>query len=83
MLLFWRKKKMINEAYNQVDEVINYNIGFITIMKDIIKLLMFGLIQMHICRTSYESAEIDRSGFNSVYMMLDSGARGSKEQLSS
>jgi DNA-directed RNA polymerase subunit beta' len=23
----------------------------------------------------------DKSGFNSVYMMLDSGARGSKEQI--
>ena len=25
----------------------------------------------------------DKQGFNSVYMMLDSGARGSKEQINS
>jgi DNA-directed RNA polymerase subunit beta' len=32
-------------------------------------------------RVSNENIREDQQGFNSVYMMLDSGARGSKEQI--
>jgi DNA-directed RNA polymerase subunit beta' len=32
-------------------------------------------------QTVLENLSTDRQGFNSIYMMLDSGARGSKEQI--
>jgi DNA-directed RNA polymerase subunit beta' len=37
--------------------------------------------QCSIDRISNENIREDQQGFNSVYMMLDSGARGSKEQI--
>ncbi|GIS08162.1 MAG: hypothetical protein CM15mP112_02740 [Flavobacteriales bacterium] len=41
------KEHLINEANKKVDEITsNYSMGFITIMKDTIKLLMFGQILM-------------------------------------
>ena len=50
-------------------------------MNDITRLLIFGLILMLIDRVIDEAYTEDQQGFNSVYMMLDSGARGSKEQI--
>ena len=47
-------------------------------MKDIIKLLIFGHIPTEL---SMKRISEDKQGFNSVFMMLDSGARGSKEQI--
>jgi DNA-directed RNA polymerase subunit beta' len=48
-----------------------------------IRLLTFGHLQMlYVTELSYEKRiREDQQGFNSVYMMLDSGARGSKEQI--
>ena len=52
-------------------------------MKDIIKLLIFGQIQMlKLTDTVMRDMINDNQGFNSVYMMLDSEPRGSKEQIS-
>jgi DNA-directed RNA polymerase subunit beta' len=39
------------------------------------------ICQCSIDRISNENIREDQQGFNSVYMMLDSGARGSKEQI--
>ena len=79
-----RKNPLIDEANKKVDGILgNYNMGLITNNERyIIKLLMFGLLQnSHLTSLSMKRISEDKQGFNSVYMMLDSGARGSKEQI--
>ena len=77
------KEKMINEAYNQVDEVTsNYNMGFITNNERYNQVIdVWSNTNAHLTEQVMNQLKSDRSGFNSVYMMLDSGARGSKEQI--
>jgi DNA-directed RNA polymerase subunit beta' len=41
---------------------------------------MYGLCHAQLTELAMKTLE-DQQGFNSVYMMLDSGARGSKEQI--
>ena len=77
------KETLINEGYAQVEEVLNnYNMGFITNNErynQIIDIWTHVNTRLtHILMTSLSS---DKQGFNPVYMMLDSGARGSKEQI--
>ncbi len=51
-------------------------------LKDIIKLLMFGHIQqIMLAQSLMEKIKIHDKGFNSLHMMVDSGARGSQEQV--
>ncbi|MDR1725158.1 MAG: DNA-directed RNA polymerase subunit beta' [Bacteroidales bacterium] len=77
------KVGLIKKAEEKVDEVMNnFQMGFITnnerynqiidIWTDTNRLLTNDVMK-HISE--------DRQGFNPVYMMLDSGARGSKEQI--
>ncbi|MCH3924651.1 MAG: DNA-directed RNA polymerase subunit beta' [Bacteroidales bacterium] len=77
------KVELIAKANESVEEVkANYQMGLITnnerynqiidIWTDTNRLLT-NVVMKHISE--------DKQGFNSVYMMLDSGARGSKEQI--
>jgi DNA-directed RNA polymerase subunit beta' len=77
------KDKLLKVAQTEVDEVTgNYNMGLITnnerynqtidIWTHTNSKLTFNLM---------ERLKGDRQGFNSIYMMMDSGARGSKEQI--
>jgi DNA-directed RNA polymerase subunit beta' len=77
------KKTMIAQAIETVDEIKgNYNMGLITDTErynqviDVWTNTNAGLTEMIMSRM-----KSDQGGFNSVYMMLDSGARGSKEQI--
>ncbi|MDT0648912.1 DNA-directed RNA polymerase subunit beta' [Autumnicola edwardsiae] len=77
------KQAMIDEANEQVEGIIgNYNMGLITNNErynqviDIWTSTNAGLTELAMKRIRE-----DKQGFNSVYMMLDSGARGSKEQI--
>ncbi|WP_324721510.1 DNA-directed RNA polymerase subunit beta' [Salinimicrobium sp. HB62] len=77
------KQSMINDANEQVEGIIgNYNMGLITNNErynqviDIWTSTNAGLTELAMKRIRE-----DQQGFNSVYMMLDSGARGSKEQI--
>lgn len=77
------KQSMIDEANEQVEAIIgNYNMGLITNNErynqviDIWTSTNAGLTELAMKRIRE-----DKQGFNSVYMMLDSGARGSKEQI--
>ncbi|MFD1095293.1 DNA-directed RNA polymerase subunit beta' [Salegentibacter chungangensis] len=77
------KQSMIDEANEQVEGIIgNYNMGLITNNErynqviDIWTSTNAGLTELAMKRIRE-----DKQGFNSVYMMLDSGARGSKEQI--
>jgi DNA-directed RNA polymerase subunit beta' len=77
------KGKMIGEANKQVDEVVaNYNMGFITNNERYNQVIdIWTHTNSRITAKVLNTLTNDRQGFNPVYMMLDSGARGSKEQI--
>ena len=77
------KDKMIGEANEQVEEVrSNYNMGFITNNERYNQIIdIWTHTNNRITKRVLDQLSSDRQGFNPVYMMLDSGARGSKEQI--
>ena len=77
------KETMIKDGYEQVDEVMNnYNMGFITSNERYNQIIdIWTHTNARLTQTVLENLSTDRQGFNSIYMMLDSGARGSKEQI--
>jgi len=77
------KVKMIAEANDQVEEVrSNYNLGFITNNERYNQIIdIWTHTNNRITKRVLDQLSSDRPGFNPVYMMLDSGARGSKEQI--
>ena len=77
------KGKMIADANAQVEEVVgNYNAGFITNNERYNQIIdIWTHTNSRITAKVLHTLTNDRQGFNPVFMMLDSGARGSKEQI--
>ncbi|MBS1652523.1 MAG: DNA-directed RNA polymerase subunit beta' [Bacteroidetes bacterium] len=77
------KLKIIGDAQNQVDEVLNnYGMGFITNNERYNQIIdIWTHANSRLTKKVLDTLSSDRQGFNPVYMMLDSGARGSKEQI--
>ena len=78
------KQDMVQEAYQKVDEVEgHYNLGVITNNERYNQVIdVWTNTNASLNRNSNESFDKTKDkGFNSLYMMLDSGARGSKEQI--
>jgi DNA-directed RNA polymerase subunit beta' len=77
------KTKFVNEGYEQVEEVLNnYSMGFITNNERYNQIIdIWTHVNARLTQTLMKQLSADKQGFNSVYMMLDSGARGSKEQI--
>ncbi|MEA3443675.1 MAG: DNA-directed RNA polymerase subunit beta' [Bacteroidota bacterium] len=77
------KITMVNDGYKQVDEVLaNYNNGFITNNERYNQIIdIWTHTNAKLTQTLMNQLTSDNQGFNSVFMMLDSGARGSKEQI--
>jgi len=77
------KVTLIAQASKQVDEVMgNYNMGFITNNERYNQIIdIWTRINNRLTANVMDILSNDNQGFNSVYMMLDSGARGSKEQI--
>ncbi len=77
------KEILVSEGYEQVDEVLNnYNMGFITNNERYNQIIdIWTHTNAKLTQTLMNQLINDRQGFNAVYMMLDSGARGSKEQI--
>ena len=77
------KVTLIEQASKQVEEVMgNYNMGFITNNERYNQIIdIWTRINNRLTANVMEILSTDNQGFNSVYMMLDSGARGSKEQI--
>jgi len=77
------KEKFVAEGYEQVEEVIsNYSMGFITNNERYNQIIdIWTHVNARLTQTLMKQLSTDKQGFNSVYMMLDSGARGSKEQI--
>jgi DNA-directed RNA polymerase subunit beta' len=77
------KDKFVKEGYEQVEEVLsNYSMGFITNNERYNQIIdIWTHVNARLTQTLMKQLSTDKQGFNSVYMMLDSGARGSKEQI--
>ncbi len=77
------KHEMIAEANVQVDGIkANYNMGLITNNERYNQVIdVWTTTNAQLTELSMKRIREDQQGFNSVYMMLDSGARGSKEQI--
>lgn len=77
------KVQMIADANEQVDVIIaNYNMGMLTNKERYNQVIdIWGSTNNRLTELSMKRLREDQQGFNSVFMMLDSGARGSKEQI--
>ncbi len=77
------KQGMIDEANGQVDGIMaNYNMGLITNNERYNQVIdVWTSTNAQLTELAMKRIREDQQGFNSVYMMLDSGARGSKEQI--
>ncbi len=77
------KTDMVEEGYNEVEEILmNYNMGFITNNERYNQVIdTWTHVNAKLTQSVMKTLSNDRQGFNPVYMMLDSGARGSKEQI--
>jgi len=77
------KHTMIDSANKQVDGIkANYNMGLITNNERYNQVIdIWTSTNAELTELSMKRIREDQQGFNSVFMMLDSGARGSKEQI--
>ncbi|MBP7504034.1 MAG: DNA-directed RNA polymerase subunit beta', partial [Prolixibacteraceae bacterium] len=77
------KKEIVDDGYEEVEEVIsNYNMGFITNNERYNQVIdIWTHANAKLTNSVMKTLSTDKQGFNSIYMMLDSGARGSKEQI--
>ena len=77
------KEELLDNAKVEVDEVWDsYNMGLITNNERYNQIVdIWSRVDTRITETLIRELSHDRQGFNSVYMMLDSGARGSKQQI--
>ena len=77
------KKKLVKEATEKVEEIkANYNMGLITNNERYNQIIdIWTHTNSRLTNILMDRLETDNQGFNSIYMMYDSGARGSKEQI--
>ncbi len=77
------KEQLLVNAKVEVDEVWDsYNVGLITNNERYNQIVdIWSRVDTRITESLIRELANDRQGFNSVYMMLDSGARGSKQQI--
>ena len=77
------KEILVKEGNAEVEEILNnYNMGFITYNERYNQIIdTWTHVNSKLSNILMKQLSTDNQGFNSVYMMLDSGARGSKEQI--
>ncbi len=77
------KEELIAKANEEVEEVLaNYNMGVITNRERYNQIIdIWTHTNSHLTHVLMKELSADAQGFNPVFMMLDSGARGSKEQI--
>ena len=77
------KSQMIDEANGQIEGIVgNYNMGLITNNERYNQVIdVWTSTNATLTELAMSRISEDQQGFNSVFMMLDSGARGSKEQI--
>ena len=77
------KEAIVQEGYDQVEEVMNnYSMGFITNTERYNQIIdIWTHVNAKLTSVLMKQMTEANQGFNSVFMMLDSGARGSKDQI--
>ncbi|MDE5624922.1 MAG: DNA-directed RNA polymerase subunit beta', partial [Muribaculaceae bacterium] len=77
------KEAIVKEGYAQVEEVMNnYAMGFITNNERYNQIIdIWTHVNSQLTQVLMKQMTEADQGFNSVFMMLDSGARGSKDQI--
>ena len=77
------KEQLVAEGNEQVQEVMNnYSMGFITNNERYNQIIdIWTHVNSRLTDTLMKQMTAANQGFNSVFMMLDSGARGSKDQI--
>jgi len=77
------KESIVQEGYDQVEEVMNnYAMGFITNNERYNQIIdIWTHVNSRLTDVLMKQMTEANQGFNSVFMMLDSGARGSKDQI--
>jgi DNA-directed RNA polymerase subunit beta' len=77
------KKKVVEEAQKEVESVWNnYMMGLITDNERYNQVIdIWTRTNTLLTNTLMKQLEEDQQGFNSIYMMMHSGARGSREQI--
>jgi DNA-directed RNA polymerase subunit beta' len=77
------KEALVKEGYDEVEQITaNYSMGFITYNERYNQIIdTWTHVNSKLSKTLIDQLTVDNDGFNSVFMMMDSGARGSKEQI--
>ncbi|MCM1451042.1 MAG: DNA-directed RNA polymerase subunit beta' [Clostridium sp.] len=77
------KEEIVAKGYAEVEEVMNnYSMGFITNTERYNQIIdIWTHVNSELTSILMKQMAEANQGFNSVYMMLDSGARGSKDQI--
>jgi DNA-directed RNA polymerase subunit beta' len=77
------KEELVRRGNEEVEQIMmNYNMGFITDNERYNQVIdTWTHVNSDLSDILYKTIKNDDQGFNSVFMMLDSGARGSKEQI--
>ncbi len=77
------KQELVQEGYAKADAIMDdYNMGLITNNERYNQIIdVWTNINNKLTKQVIDTLVKDQDGFNPVYMMLDSGARGSKEQI--
>jgi DNA-directed RNA polymerase subunit beta' len=77
------KVELVEKAEAEANEVLmNYNMGLITNNERYNQIIdIWTHTNSRLTNTLMDQLKNDKQGFNSIYMMYDSGARGSKEQI--
>ena len=77
------KERFIGDAQKEVDRArTNYELGFITDNERYNQVIdIWTKTNNRVSEVLFDTLRNDKDGFNAIYMMADSGARGSKEQI--
>ena len=77
------KEALVQKGYAAVEETMNnYNMGFITNNERYNQIIdTWTHVNSELSNVLINKLKTDNDGFNSIFMMMDSGARGSKAQI--
>ena len=78
-----QKDELVKKGYEEVEQIMaNYNMGFITNNERYNQIIdTWTHVNSNLAKILIDQLKSDNEGFNSIFMMMDSGARGSKEQI--
>ncbi|GJM62072.1 MULTISPECIES: DNA-directed RNA polymerase subunit beta' [Persicobacter] len=78
-----QKAPLVSQAQEERDEVMmNYQMGLITDTERYNQIIdIWTRINSQLTTVLMKQLAEDQNGFNAIYMMMDSGARGSREQI--